>query len=137
MNFREKVEYLSTYQSIVAKIAGNLKEYERWLVIGSKCTQMIQQDEGHGSGGEKRIENAAIMMAEISKAIDAETQKAIRDRDEIERCISDKSKYRRYAELLEMRFIKGMSNYEIANSINKNVRTVRKVMRKAIDTLEI
>ena len=137
MNFREKVEYLSTYQSIVAKIAGNLKEYERWLVIGSKCTQMIQQDEGHGSGGEKRIENAAIMMAEISKAIDSETKKAIRDRDEILACIAKKSRNKRYSELLEMRFVKVMSNYEIAEAINKNLRTEQRAMHKAIDSLDI
>ena len=133
MDYKEKVEYLYGYKRKMAQIASIIEEHERWMTIGTKVTQMFNADFCGGGGGSNRIERAGI---ELSK-IDAELEQAIEERDVIVRVIRTRSKYPRYADLLEMRFIGGMSYNRIADVIDKDVRTVQRVMRKAIDTLEI
>ena len=136
MDYKQKVDYLYGYRNAIAKIEGNLDEYERWMTIGAKCTQTIRQDTG-GNSGEKRIEKAAIMMADIARQIDADTHDAVVKRDDILKTIRTKSRRKRYELFLEMRFVKGLSTYKIAAIIDKDVRTVQRVMRKAIDSLDI
>ena len=123
----------------MAQIDAYAMERERWIAIGAKCTQSFGEN-GNGGGGTKtdnRIEKAAMMMLELSQKIEAEMELAINDRDMIIETIRNKSKKQRYAELLEWRFIGGLSNYKISNRINKDVKTIQRIMRKAIDNLDL
>ena len=135
MDFREKVEYLDGYRRKMAKIDGLLMEREKWLAIGTKVSQDIRtEDSGHSSSEPtSRVEMAAIELS----IIDSEIEKAAKRREEIGQVIKAGAKRSRYAELLEMRFVHGMSVYRIANILNRNERTIRRVIRKAIDKLDI
>lgn len=138
MNYKEKVEYLSLYRTEMAKIEGCLTEYEKWFTLGTKATQMMSSDGYSGSfGNSNKIERAAVEMAKIAEQIDVECQVAETRRKEILEVIRHKSKNQRHAEILEMKFVKGMSYTKISIVIDKDNRTVQRVVKNAINGLDI
>lgn len=138
MNYKQKLEYLSEYRDEMIKIEGNLTEYEKWFTMGTKATQMLSFCGSIGSSdNSNKIERAAIEMAKIAQQLDNECKLAQARREEILDVIRHKAKNKRHAEILEMKFIKGMSYTRISMVINKDVRTVQRVIHKAIDSLDI
>ena len=134
MNYKQKLEYLYGYKNKVAQIAIFIEEHERWMAIGAKVNQAFNSEPSSGSGdGSSRVERSAMELARIDKEI----ENAIADRDAILHTIRTRSRNKRYVLLLELRFVGGMSYNRIANVIDKDVRTVQRVMHKAIDSLDI
>lgn len=140
MNYKQKVEYLSTYRFEVAKIESCVGEYNRWMTIGTKVNRAPSQDDSGGVGqsdGTGKVERAAVEMARLASVIESEMIQAMRNRDEIMRTIRTKSKNRRYALLLEMRYVDGKSINKISRSLEKSYKHVIDLVNKAVNTLDI
>lgn len=139
MNYKQKVEYLSTYRFEVAKIESCVAEYNRWMTIGTKVNRAPSQDDSGGgqSDGTGKVERAAVEMARLASVIESEMIQAMRNRDEIMKTIRTKSKNRRYALLLEMRYVDGKSINKISRSLEKSYKHVIDLVNKAVNTLDI
>ena len=74
-------------------------------------------------------------MAEILQKIDDEIKTAESLRDDIQKAIKSKCSKERYRELLEYRYINGMPLRAIADIIEKDERTARRVLNSAINSL--
>ena len=139
MNYKQKVEYLSTYRFEVAKIVYCVDESNRWLTLGTKVNRALSQEEsgGHSSEGTGKVERAAIEMAALANSIESDMRHAMQNRDEILLTIRTKSKNRRYALLLEMRYVDGKSVNRIARDLDKSYKHVSKLIGRAVNTLDI
>lgn len=137
MDYKSKVDYLSGYKRKSAEISAALTEYERWLTIGARVTQVLDAAPGGGGCGGNRVEKAAIELSGIRGSLEKEIEECIRLREEIRRTINAKAKKPRYAELLRWRYVAGLSNAKIAWNIRKDEKTVSRAMVRAIKTLDI
>jgi len=135
MYYKEKVEYLSRYRKLVAQIEADTIEYERWLAVGSRTTQIFNA--APGGSFSSRVEKSGIELAGICDELRKEIQKAEQARLSIGIAINTHAKKPRYAELLRWRYMSGLTNGEIARIIKKDAKTVSKAMVRAIDTLDI
>lgn len=138
MTYKEKCEYLSRYIRAMREIEANLLEYERWTAIGTKVNQIYSQDPPNNQhDGSGRVEKAAIKMAEILSIIQSEIEQAVDIQSDIMRSIEKSSAKARQKELLKWRYVKNMTVSGIAAMLNKDVRTIRAAIRKAINALDI
>lgn len=142
MTYKQKVEYLSTYRFEVAKIASCASEYEKWMTIGTKVNKALTADDAQNGGAAgspegNKVEKSAIEMARIAKIIEAEMQAAEENRLKIMETIKTKSKNRRYALLLEMRYVDGKSIGKIARELEKSYKHVSHLISRAVNTLDI
>lgn len=134
MDYKRKLDYLYGYKNKMARIRVLIEEHDRWMAIGAKVNQAYSADAGGSHGdGSSRVEISAIELAKI----DDELKQAVRERDKILRTIRTKSRHKRYQEILELRFIGGLSYNKLSDAIDKDVRTVQRVVRRAVETLEI
>lgn len=138
MNYKQKVEYLSTYRFEVAKIESCVVEYNKWMTMGTKVNKALTQDNlGTGGASSNKVEKSAIEMARLAKIIEQEMTDSMRNRDEIMRTIRTKAKNRRYALLLEMRYVDGKSVGKISREIDKSYKHVSHLLANAVNTLDI
>lgn len=134
--FERKKLYLNQYQEAQRKIAGLTAEMEKWVCIATKVNQAYDIT-GCGNGkGSSKAETGAVNIASIL----AEIQKDINDAVILRQSVKDainKAKKKRYRELLERRYINGMTPAKISELYGKDERSIRRTINHAIDTLDI
>lgn len=131
MTYKEKKEFLESYLHAEYALQSSLEEYERWKTIGTKVNQIFKTIPGGVSVERSKVEQAAVEMASILESIEAEINAAKTAKAEILAAIN-KTPRKRHRELLTYRYVRRLSNAQIAEIIGKDLRTVRRVMNTAI-----
>lgn len=88
---------------------------------------------------EKKIQThkRAIEYEKKNGTITEEFQQAFEIRKNVKAAIDNKCKRKRYAEILTLKYINGMPDGGIADEYKKDVRTIKNVLRTAIESLDI
>ena len=136
MTYNEKKRFLESYIYSIRKVKGLQNELEELLTISTGITQKLKPVMVQGGSNSNKIENGAIKMAELEDKIEQEIERAISRREDVERVISQIRDTRR-REIVEMRYIHGMSVSRIAHEIEKEDTNVYKMLRKSIRSLDI
>ena len=136
MTYEGKKAYLEGYIRCMRRIEALSFEYEKWEAIGTKSNQGYSPAPGGGNNSSK-TETGGMNMADIMLQIEEERKATKKLRDEIQKAIRTKSAKRRYAELLEYRYINGLPNGKIAELIEKDKRSVERAIKAAINGLQI
>ena len=136
MTYNEKKKYLESYIYSVRKIKRLQQEYEEWETIGTNITQKFNNTPVQVSGNHSRVETCAIHLANIQESIIQEMQEAEFNRTMIEDAINSIRDIRR-RELVELRYIKGLSAHKIATKWGKPDKNIYKQLRNAINRMEI
>jgi DNA-directed RNA polymerase specialized sigma24 family protein len=136
MTYNEKKQFLENYGYSVRKIKRLLQEYEEWETIGTSITQKFSNTPVQVSGNRSRVESCALKLAELQQAILEEMEEAEFCRTEIESAIGGIKDTRR-RELLEMRYIKGLSAHKIATKMGKLDKNIYKQLRNTINRLDM
>ena len=137
MTYKEKVAYLESYQSILLRIDGLSHELQKWEDIAVRINQNYSPVPGAGSGNNSKIETAAVNAANISHVLYLDLKGAIQARDNIKRVIAEKCPKMRYRELIEAHYIHGLSMGKIARNQKREYQATWKMMKSAIDSLDI
>ena len=134
--FERKKIFLQQYQDAQKRIYALTEEMEKWGCIATKVNQGYDIT-GCGNGkGSSKAETGAVNIASIL----AEIQKDINDAVILRQSVKDainKAKKKRYRELLERRYINGMTPAKISELYGKDERSIRRTINHAIDTLDI
>jgi len=136
MTYNEKKQFLENYGYSVRKIKRLLQEYEEWETIGTSITQKFNNTPVQVSGNRSRVESCALKLAELQQAILEEMEEAEFCRAEIESAIGGIKDTRR-RELLELRYIKGLSVHKIASKRNCPDKNIYKQLRNTINRMEL
>ncbi|MGN0619209.1 MAG: DUF1492 domain-containing protein [Ruminiclostridium sp.] len=126
-------EYLSRYRDLNNSINDLLEERNRWIDIATKVTPP-KRHEQTGSVSDK-VGDTVPEIVDIENQINAEIDELVKLRREIKRIISAVSD-KRYRSLLTRYYILGMSWEAVAKSFGRDVRTIYKWRRKALDEVE-
>ena len=137
MDLKAKREYLMQYQSAQNRIIGLTHEIEKWQGIAEKVNSALN-NYGISSGDNgSKVERGAVNVADIITSIQKEIDSAKDVRDEVLATIRTKCGKMRHRELLEMRFVNGMSENEIAKINKKDVKSISKAITAAIKSIDI
>ena len=137
MDVKEKREYLMRYQNAQNRIIGLTHEIEKWQGIAEKVNSALNNSGVSTGENSSKVERGAINVADIVTSIQIEINSAKDVRDEVLTTIRTKCGKMRYRELLEMRFVNGMSDYEIAKINKKDVKSISKAITAAIKSIDI
>ena len=132
---QKKIMWLSRYRSICRRIRNKLDNIERLHSIETKITPTLS-DMPKGGGQENKIESATESIIEIQSQIADEIRQLTFTRSEIEnaiRAVPDEN----YRELLELRYIDGLTWEKIAVKMNYTYRWVCTLHGKALGSVEI
>lgn len=118
---------------------GALSEIERWETVGAKANQVLEYRPGGAISGDakSRVEQAAVEVVSIIEKILDEIEEAERQKQIVLDVIEKRTRYRRQRNLLYWKFVRMMGNDEIAAAIGKDLKTVQRILRKAIVDLDI
>ena len=134
--FERKKIFLQQYQDAQKRIYALTEEMEKWGCIATKVNQAYDIT-GCGNGkGSSKTEMGAINISSILAKINAE----IKDAEIVRQSVKDavkKVQKKRYRELLEMRYINGLTPHEISDLYEKDERSIRRSINHAIDELDI
>lgn len=115
--FERKKIFLQQYQESQKRISALAEEMEKWGCLATKVNQAYDIT-GSGSGkGSSKAETGAINISSILAKINAE----IKDAEILRQSVKDaikKAQKKRYMELLEMRYINGLTTAAISNSLH-------------------
>lgn len=136
MTYRQKKTFLESYLANARRIKALTYEIERWETLATGITQKLKQDVVSGGAVDSKIENYAIKIVELENQLQLEINAAMQTRDETLYIIS-KAKNYRYRELLELRYVNGLSVRRIAREMEKTEDNIYKLIRLAIKTLDI
>ncbi len=136
MTYNEKKRYLERYIYSVRKVKRLQQEYTEWETIGTNITQKLSQTGVRASDNQSKVERCAIHLAGIQDSILSEIQAAEYNRAEIELLLGN-VKDLRHRELLEMKYIRGMSVQKIAFQRNKPEQDIYRQLRTALKRMEI
>lgn len=137
MDLKAKREYLMQYQSAQNRIIGLTHEIEKWQGIAEKVNSAINNSGISACDNSSKVERGAINVVDIVKSIQTEINSAKDVRDEVLAAIHTKCGKMRHRELLEMRFVNGMSENEIAKINKKDVKSISKAITAAIKSMDI
>ena len=137
MDLKAKREYLMQYQSAQNRIIGLTHEIEKWQCIAEKVNSALNNAGVLSGGNSSKVERGAINVVDIVKSIQTEINSAKDVRDEVLAAIHTKCGKMRHRELLEMRFVNGMSENEIAKINKKDVKSISKAITAAIKSMDI
>ena len=137
MYVKEKREYLMRYQNAQNRIIGLAHEIEKWQGIAEKVNSALNNSGVSSGDNSSKIERGAINVVDIITSIKIEINSAKDVRDEVLNTIRTKCGKMRYRELLEMRFVNGMSEREIAKINKKDVKSISKAITAAIKSIDI
>lgn len=134
--FDNRLAFLKQYQERQREIIGHTYELERWGGIGTTINQKYQ--EGFGSSGENtsKPELAGVNITHVTAQIQADIDKAKEERDKVKKAV-EKVKKKRYRDVLRFKFINGMKNKAIAELTETTERNIYKVIKKAVEYVEI
>jgi RNA polymerase sigma factor (sigma-70 family) len=136
MTYNEKKQFLENYGYSVRKIKRLLQEYEEWETIGTSITQKFNNTPVQVSGNHSRVETCAMHLANLQQTILEEMEEAEYCRSEIETAIGTIRDTRR-RELLELRYLKGLSVHKIASKRNCPDKNIYKQLRNTINRMEL
>ena len=136
MTYNEKRRYLDRYSYSVRRVKNLNRELEEWQTIATNITQKITPVTVKNKDNESKIERCAIRIAEIENDILNEISAAEEYREQISTAV-DSIKDTRRRELIEMRYITGLSVNNIAGIIGKDEDNIYKMIRKTIKSMEI
>ena len=137
MDLKAKREYLMHYQSAQKRIIGLTHEIEKWQGIAEKVNSALNNYGISSSDNGSKVERGAVNVADIITSIQKEIDSARQIRDEVFTTIQTKCGKMRHRELLEMRFVNGMSENEIAKINKKDVKSISKAITAAIKSMDI
>ena len=126
--YERKKAILSNYISLQHSIIGYTEELAKWGAIGTKINQSYQESIGTGENTSKP-EIAGINLAEIKKNIEKDIAKCIEERDYIKNAVDTAPS--RYWEILKFRYINGLSARKIAEIMQKDERSVKRILKDA------
>lgn len=134
MTYEEKVDFLRLYADNTIRLHGLALEAERWEQIAqSMSVNLDAMPKGSGNGG--KMSNGAINAVAILSEIEADTEAARAEREQVKQVIQTAP--RRKRQLLELHYINGMKPGDIANEYGKSEEWIRKSIRNAVNSLEI
>ena len=137
MDVKEKREYLMRYQNAQNRIIGLTHEIEKWQGIAEKVNSALNNSGVSSGDNSSKVEIGAINVVDIVTSIQKEIDSAKQIRDEVFTTIHTKCGKMRHRELLEMRFVNGMSENEIAKINKKDVKSISKAITAAIKSIDI
>ena len=137
MALKAKREYLMQYQSAQNRIIGLTHEIEKWQGIAEQVNSALNNAGVLSGGNSSKVERGAVNVADIITSIQKEIDSAKQIRDEVFTTIHTKCGKMRHRELLEMRFVNGMSENEIAKINKKDVKSISKAITAAIKSMDI
>lgn len=137
MDLKAKREYLMQYQSAQNRIIGLTHEIEKWQGIAEKVNSAMNNSGVSSGDNSSKVERGAVNVADIITSIQKEIDSAKQIRDEVFTTIQTKCGKMRHRELLEMRFVNGMSENEIAKINKKDVKSISKAITAAIKSMDI
>ena len=137
MDVKEKREYLMLYQNAQNRIIGLTHEIEKWQGIAEKVNSSMNNSGVSAGDNSSKVEIGAINVVDIVKSIQIEINSAKDVREEVLAAIHTKCGKMRHRELLEMRFVNGMSEREIAKINKKDVKSISKAITAAIKSMDI
>ena len=137
MDVKAKREYMMRYQNAQNRIIGLTHEIEKWQGIAAKVNSAINNSGISACDNSSKVERGAINVADIITSIQIEINSAKDVREEVLAAIHTKCGKMRHRELLEMRFVNGMSDYEIAKINKKDVKSISKAITAAIKSMDI
>lgn len=132
---QKKIMWLSRYRSICRQLRSKYEELEKTRTLETKVTQTLS-DMPHGGSGENSIETGTEKVLEIESQIIDEIKQLSVVRSEIENAIlavPDEN----YRELLELRYIAGLTWEKIAVKMNYTYRNVCYLHGKSLNTIKI
>ena len=132
--YERKKAVLSRYLALQRSISGYGEELAKWATIGTKINQSYQEGIGAGENTSKP-ENAGINLAEIKKCIIKDLDTCMLERDSIKKVISEAPS--RYREILVYRYINGFSVGAIADLMEKDERSVKRIVKDATLSVKI
>ena len=134
--FERKKIFFQHYQDAQKRIYALTEEMEKWGCIATKVNQAYDIT-GCGNGkGSSKAETGAVNIASILAKINAEIKDAETVRQSVKEAVKKVQK-KRYRELLEMRYINGLTPHEISDLYEKDERSIRRTINHAIETLDI
>lgn len=136
MTYNEKRRYLDRYSYSIRRVKNLNRELEEWRTIATNITQKITPVTVKNKDNESKIERCAIRIAEIENDILMEIEAADEYREQINNAVNNIKDTRR-RELIEMRFITGLSVNHIAGIIGKDEDNIYKMIRKTIRSMDI
>lgn len=134
--FERKKMYLNQYQEAQRKIAGLTAEMEKWGCLATKVNQAYDITGSGNVKGSSKTEMGAINISSILAKINSEIKDAETVRQSVKEAVKKVQK-KRYRELLEMRYINGLTPHEISDLYEKDERSIRRTLNHAIETLDI
>ena len=132
--YERKKAVLSRYLALQRSISGYGEELAKWATIGTKINQSYQEGIGAGENTSKP-ENAGINLAEIKKCIIKDLDTCMLERDSIKKVIGEAPS--RYREILVYRYINGFSVGAIADLMEKDERSVKRIVKDATLSVKI
>lgn len=135
--YKKRYDYLISYRDVQHRINGLSNELAKWASIGTNINQKYEQGmSGNVGGNSSKTEISGTGLARVKAQIEAEITQAENERDKVKKAV-EKVGNRRYRLILTYRFINSMSCKKIADMIGKSERAVYKIIRAAIEQIEI
>ena len=132
--YERKKEILSNYISLQRSIVGYGEELAKWATIGTKINQSYQESLGTGENNSKP-ENAGINLVEIQEKISKDIELSTIERDNIKKII--KTAPYRDREILVFRYVNGLSARKIAEIMQKDERSVKRILKDATLSVDV
>ena len=128
-------EYLAQYGRLNREIDRLLEEKARWFALAARVTPTLSQEPKGGGGGD-RLQLAVEKIAEVEDKINAQIDRLVDLRQEIEEKLSalPDSKQK---EVLHRRYILGQKWEEIAVQMDLDYRWILRIHGKALLQLTI
>ena len=134
--FERKKIFLQQYQDAQKRIYALTEEMEKWVCLAAKANQAYDITGRGNVKGSSKTEIGAINISPILAKINAEIKDAETVRQSVKEAVKKVQK-KRYRELLEMRYINGLTPHEISDLYEKDERSIRRTINHAIETLDI
>ena len=133
--FKRKMLELERYRELQNEIVGYNYELTKWSTIGMS----VSPNHSNGSGGRRgssKPETAAVNMELIRANIQRDIDRCNKERERIKKAVEKVDK-RYYRIVLQYKFLSGMSNRTIAEKLKKNERSVYRLIKNAVEYIDI
>lgn len=133
MTNQEKKRYLQRYTNLNKAINQRLRERDRLRSLAEKCTSSIT---GLPRGGASDKETTWIRLAEIEEEINADVDKYVNMRKEIEAAINTVDDITLQT-LLRYRYLNGLTWERVAVEMEKTWRWIHRLHSRALEAIKI
>ena len=126
--YDRKKSMLSRYLLLQRSISGYGEELAKWASIGTKINQTYSDSIGSG-GNTSKTEIGGINLAEIKKSIIRDLSTCMDEREAIKKAIETAPI--KYRDVLTFRYVNGLKEREIADLMEKDERSARRIIKEA------